>query len=49
MTHNHCIHGVEIDGYCPACVIDVSTIEGWLGCPLSTDVRDFGALLHDFI
>ena len=44
---NHCIHGTELDGYCPACALDMLNIEDWLGCTLSHDVQSFSALLAD--
>lgn len=46
---NHCTHGVELNAYCPACALDVAQLEEWLGGPLTHDVLDFGALLHDCI
>lgn len=47
---NHCIHGTEIDSYCPACVLDVRTFENWTGVDGTSEhsVVDLLAIATDY-
>ena len=27
---NHCIHGTELDGYCPGCELEMQTFDEWV-------------------